>query len=377
MIKTRDNGIQWHGTDSERLLNFSPPYQEGMMFHETNTNKNYMIWGQQWVLYSLAGSFMVWKNKWLQDTYYENDVVRDETWTMIANKTTTDRPSPQPYGDQTFILSDTPTWATQSITDVVRTGLRISNLTKAYDVSSIRVWLPSVSASVNYRVIMEDNITGLIKFGQSFTGDILGSPGWLTATIDRVWLVPSDDITIWLTMENIASTTTFNHPWDYIGESNQDNNPGNGNIETRGQQNTVRINVIDDDAVDQTSDLSQVITGTILRIANESDLTRYYEYEVIDVTDNTTWFLFDVRLIEEGVGGEPLEVVSTVTFDVPIPASVDYVEIVNNYSGNTSLNGELKIGTNAQVTNQNAYGVDILLQEYIVSPDWDLVAYSG
>jgi hypothetical protein len=46
-----------------------------------------------------AGGHMRWMGDWESGTvYYENDVVRDESWTMIATTTTTDRPAPQPTG---------------------------------------------------------------------------------------------------------------------------------------------------------------------------------------------------------------------------------------------------------------------------------------
>ncbi len=87
--------------------------------------------------------------------------------------------------------------------------------------------------------------------------------------------------------------------------------------------------------------------------------------------------LYDVNFIEEGSGGQPSEARSTVTFTIPVAASVDYVELTNEWNSSPTLNGELKIGSDSQVSNQNAYGVDILVQEYIKSDDWDLVAHSA
>ncbi len=320
---------------------------------------------------------MSWEGVWLDGEYELNDTVRDETWTMIANKTTTDRPAPQPFGAKSYLLPDSPTWIINSNADVIWAGLRVSNLTKTYRISAVRVWLPDVNPSVKYRVVSENNTTGVIKVGQTFSGDILGSPGWLTATIEPLWLPMNTDTTLWLISENIASTTTFNHPWNYIGKSNQDNNPQNGNIENRGSQTVLRISNVDDDGTNRSSDLLQATTGTIIRLATESDTTRYYEYEVISLSDEGLWVLYDVSFIEEGTGGEPLEERSTVTFTIPVAASVDYVELTNEWNSSPTLNGELKIGSGSQVSNQNAYGVDILVQEYIKSDDWDLVAHSA
>ena len=46
---------------------------------------------------------MLWKGEWVQQEYLAYDTVRDGSWLMIANKTTTDRPAPQASGDPVYI----------------------------------------------------------------------------------------------------------------------------------------------------------------------------------------------------------------------------------------------------------------------------------
>src|SRR4051812_42439168 len=39
-------------------------------------------------------------------SFQKNDITRDGEWTLVANKATSDRPAPQPSGDQIDLLPD-------------------------------------------------------------------------------------------------------------------------------------------------------------------------------------------------------------------------------------------------------------------------------
>lgn len=56
MIRTRTNGLLWHGTNAERLLNFPSPTDTGMIFRETDTDEVYVVWGNAWVSMGLPDS---------------------------------------------------------------------------------------------------------------------------------------------------------------------------------------------------------------------------------------------------------------------------------------------------------------------------------
>ena len=49
MFRLRDNGLAWIGTNAERLLNFSLPYEEGLNFYEKDTGNYYKVIQQSWV----------------------------------------------------------------------------------------------------------------------------------------------------------------------------------------------------------------------------------------------------------------------------------------------------------------------------------------
>jgi hypothetical protein len=54
-----------------------------------------------------------WNGTWSPGTYYNMQMVTDGNYQAIANKTTTDRPAPQPSGD-TYYPTEGATWVDQS-----------------------------------------------------------------------------------------------------------------------------------------------------------------------------------------------------------------------------------------------------------------------
>ena len=316
---------------------------------------------------------MKWQDEWVGGSYVKDDTVRDGNWTMVANKDTDDRPAPQPEGDAMWGLSDTPTWDDLQVTDTIRTGVRISGLLDSYSVTAIRVWIPNISADAYYRIIAVDNNTGVIDFGEAFSGDRFTSIGWKEITLKAFFLGPGDDQSFLLLSENHATTTVTTEPWAYIGSSNQEIDPGTGNISVRGDQSIVRVSDIDNNAVDQSVLLASAISGTDLTIEDAIDSTKYYKYDVISSVDNTTWYSFNTVLLETGSGGAPDLATANITFEVPIPAPVDYVRILNGTLPLAFSQGEIKIGTGITVNDDNAYGVDLYHQLYISSPDWDIL----
>ncbi len=318
-------------------------------------------------------------SSWVPGTYDAGAMVRDGAWTMIANTETSDTPSPQPDGNASYILDDFPTWEDLVITDSVMTGVRIRNLTETYQVTAVRVWLPDVTVDAHYRVITVDNISGVMEIGNSFLGTLLTIPGWLNVSIEPVFVSPGDDITIFLSAQNYATSSNYNHPWIYIGANNKEEDPGLGNTEIRGDNSLLRINKTDNDSVDRTSELLQAgAVGSIIRLAEEADLSAFLEYEVISISDLGTYYLYSTVLVNTGANGSPtIGARCQLYFTVPIATDTDYVRIAGHYTSFPSLEGQIKFGEGVLTNTEDAYGVDVYVQKYVASLDWDLVAYSA
>ena len=340
---------------------------------------------QMWKVYNELindlndGKLVLWKIEWSAGTYYKGDMVIDDSWAMVANKTTTDKPAPAPFGTPAWLLPTAPVWEAQSYLGTVYTGIQIQPLAgELFSVNAFRIWMPDVSATANYRVIVYDVINDLYDFGEQFTGDVLAEPGWLTVGVPSRYLNENSNIVFTLESYNSAATTDFNYPWVYDGPA-QTGDPGPGLWTRTNQQDVVDIDYLDDGGVDRSADLGTVVPGSFMRMESQADPLAYWEYRVDTAVDSVGFYSYSVSYIGEGPnGGVPVGQLCSIFFEVPVPLSTDYVRIVDQYANTTGVSGYLAFDELlGGVQDNNAYGIDVQFQQYTVSEDWDPLAYSG
>lgn len=326
-------------------------------------------------IYNFIKNRARWRGIYDEDeTYVKNDMVREGPWLMIANKKTTDAPAPTPIGSTDFFLPDAPTWNDLSEADTVLSGMRISGLSKTFSISKIRLWVPNISANAHYRFVVKDNLSGEVAIGSSFNGNAFTSIGW-KEVVTSSFIAPGEDKSYYLFSNNSSADTLFNHPWVYTGTTNNDQDPLSGNVNKRNNDQKIRISTTDRDGTDRASELASIIPSSVIRYVSEADLNRFVEFEVITAQDNTTYFIYETTLLDEGSNGIPNEDENIqVYFKVPIQATTDYVELPNFFISNPNIQGAITIGTGSEVYNDNGYGIDIEVQEYIFSPDYDIMS---
>jgi len=318
-----------------------------------------------------------WVHPYTGQCVPKNTQVFDNPFTMVSNTNTCDRAAPQPVGVPSWTLSDTPTWNTLSHTGIVYGGLRISGLTTLYEVTNYRAWISSLSPTVIYRLVAVDNDTQRMELGAPIQGDKFSATGWNEMVGSGKWIGPGTDVSIFLMSQDVSTTTDYDNPYNYIGDSNQENDPGAGNVERRGDNSTVRVSHTDSGAGDRQAELNALIAGSIVKIIDAVDATQYLEYQVISTTDEGVWQSISVNLLSEGTGGEPSNGAVRFTSEIPVAAAVDYVEELGSYSGAAHIQGVLQLDEGAPVYSSQGHGIDITFQEYSVSPDWNLSGYSG
>ena len=330
------------------------------------------------VLVGLIEGKVEWRNTWSQIAYQENDMVRDGSWLMIANKDTFDRAAPQPIGGTSWIVPDAPVWTINEETNYVQSGFRVRvPAGRAYAVEGIRVWVQDLSPETVYRPYAYDNVTGRLDIGQQFTGDIAAVPGWIQLVSSAI-LLPGDDITMWVRQERFSSTTKYNHAWSRAPNTQANTDPGIGNWSIDNQLVQVRINTTDADGQPRDSELDIVVPNSILRMVDENNINAYMEFQVQAVTNNTTFYVYDVTLLDTGTAGEPpVGNRDQIYFDIPVPVPTKFVTLPSYFAPYPALSGLIKIGEDPSVENNDAHGIDLLLQEYVASPDWDLASTSG
>lgn len=311
-----------------------------------------------------------WFGPWVSREYTANTQVTDEGFLMIANKTTTDKAAPQPTGLKTFLLPDAPAWVNQNNVSQVSTAMRITDVTEFFVISRLRVWIPNISVNVDYRVVVTNLLTGAIDVGPIFSGESVGSIGWLTSNLPGdTAIAPGQEVEIALEALNSSATTSFNGKWDY-SSSNSDEIPASGEAFERNNRTFIRFNDLDTAATDRSTELASVIPGTVITAGTQT-------WTVIAETDAGTYFEYEID--RSGVANADTLDLSFL-FTIPTAAATDYVEITGFWTANpttgATVEGARQFDDAAPLINDTAYGVDIETQHFIPSPDWDFQAFS-
>lgn len=151
------------GTSSEAVLDFTIPRGAGTIpggveGQSITKNSDATDYDVRWEHH------MRWKGVWSSGTYIESDVVRDGSWLMVANKTTTEQAAPQPSGDISELL---PSW-NPSENSEVRTQVTFSNewtLSSSGWITSLTVEVEPDNVNLSYTVglyvdgVAKDTIT--------------------------------------------------------------------------------------------------------------------------------------------------------------------------------------------------------------------------
>jgi len=323
---------------------------------------------------------MRWRNVWIPGEYAKNDTARDGNYLAVANKQTTDRPAPQPIGPGTFLMPDAPVWSTLQYTGSVFSGMHIAvPAGQLFELQQVRVWIANISPDAHYQVVLYDAVNDVFSLSNTVDGDVLDAPGWLSIPVDPVFVTEADDFFVLVHNSNSAGTTDYNHPWVRAGNTNSDADPGAGNWSQNNISTRIRISDTDDDAVDRSAELAAVVPGTIIQMQDEADLNAYYQYEVIATTDSGTHYVFDVVLLDTGASGAPtIGLRQQAYFEVPIAAPTDYVVLTNHFLNEPDIAGYLSFDdVVGGADTDDGYGIDVFLQEFTASPDWDIAAVSG
>jgi hypothetical protein len=179
-----------------------------------------------------------------------------------------------------------------------------------------------------------------------------------------------------------GATTVTNHPWTRTINS-QSVDPG-ARFWNRDNQNAIlRMNTLDNDSVDQSTDLDTVTLDTLFRMEEDGNPANFIEYRVTSIvagSPNYEW-LVDVNLAS-AEGGPEIGDLTNVVQTVPVPSATQFVQLAAQWPANNPVwatlvgflefNGVLQSGTD-----DDAFGVDVQFVEGIISDDWDLMSRSS
>jgi hypothetical protein len=325
------------------------------------------------------GRFMQWMGAYQPGLLYpEGSVVLDGYWTMISNIPTVTKPAPMPEGTPTWGLGDTPAFVEGSDLSVVYSG-HVYTFTEGGWVSGLRLWVPELSATTNYRVIVTDITDPNALFNIVMEEPVLVEDEWTVVRLAQkivragtVWEVKLDAL-------NSGADTVVAGGWRNDGINNNAGPAAQG-WNRRSANDLIRIDKLDLDGTDRTSELLGMGPNTNVQFAQTDDPNYSITYRVDSGPVNVDpYFEYLVTLLSVGPSGAPAAgATTTMTADVPISQLTKYAEVpgVPTPSWATVV-GFLEYDGVDQGGAANSYGVDLEFDIAVINTAWDLVSYSG
>jgi hypothetical protein len=318
--------------------------------------------GDVWTDVDAGASRMRWVGEHVVDgTAYEtNDVVRDEGWTMVANKATTDRPAPTPLGDP-FYVYDSDTMAEDTSTaSAIIVGQEYTFPVTAY-ATGYRLW---TKASQEYSVYL---IVGGV------TRELLSNYIPQADMVQEI-AVPSTLVQAGTSFRLLAQikaaqpvSSTFSGSWNYQTPNNTRDPAAGEIVHSFKEPDQFRVSKTDADTADRSADLATLSIGDHIYGAGG-------DWTVQAIVDQGTWIQFFVLPYQNG---SP-EGSASFTFEV-ITAQLLTAGHNDNYWSTTPYSGSVvglftQTGYSNIATNDHAWGIDLEVQYADISADWDVLA---
>ena len=310
--------------------------------------------------------YMHWQGQWISKTYSPGMVVKDRGWTMVAKVTTNDVAAPYGVGAEKYLAAGA-TYA--PLADTVKNvvyGTRVLNTVEPKFILGYKI---DVIDTFSYRIFSVSNPLSATPTFNELTSFTATATETRTAYIPRTPLNSGGSFDIVADIKEPDPTPTV---WtgDWVYDTPPANGiPLNGNVvQANVNQASLRISVIDNAAADRTAELAALSAGDT--IGDGSSL-----WTITQSVDNTTWFDFTVSPNQQS----PTDGLRTFTFSTTTPTAITIGRDLDFFVGDANVRGLLVTdgGWEDLVEDANAYSIDILYQDAYVSPDWEVVAFSG
>jgi hypothetical protein len=305
-----------------------------------------------------------WQNVWTGGTYQENDMATENNWTMVANKDTTDRPAPQAVGEEFDLYHPIVPSGTSVVAKQIVFGMQYSGAT-GYWLNGYRVY---VTAGNDYEVILIEDPDGARQttFLNNFTAEVTG---WRSfGLVPKPIAGGTGYQVLAIVNEPDPTPVTLTYNYDYI-KPNNPLLPQIGEITHANKDlSSLLVNRTDDDLTDHSAFYSGLTVGDFIVISGQ-------QWAIQQISPEITYFDFTIAPARQAI----LSGVQPVDFETTVASTLTYGVDENYWSGSTTVMGVLGIDTGWQdaTLDDSQYGVDILVQEAYLSPDWDFAAYVG
>jgi hypothetical protein len=298
---------------------------------------------------------------WDGTKHLKNDMVRDGDWLMIANKDTLDKPAPQAVGNPAYV------YAGASPTDAItakelKTGQQYAFPTALY----LTGWRAYTVAGNVYRAFIVSDPDGVGEITELLSWEAI-TTGWVEHSIAPIIYPEGTTFELWLAIaEPDPTPTVFSGDWLYLTPPNPAVPAAGQIIQSDKEPASLLINVADQ-STDRGTELRGLTIGDV--IVGPGGL----RWAIQVITDNTTWIDFTVAPAQQ----DTPDGVGTFTFETVIATPITTVLDSDYFLGNDDVSAYYIIDNGTPVATQDAYGIDIQVQEANISPDWDMAAVSS
>ena len=320
-------------------------------------------------------------------TWYPQEVVYRGLWQMVANTITTDDPMPTPVGSPTWALPDAPVWGTFSDESVVHSGHLYTFRQDGY-FKGLRVHVPDLSASTNYRFLIIRNPSSSIPTTTIIEEPVLNEDAWTNLAAATELVLAGEELLVVIDALNSGDSVTWAYNWERdTGSNNEGGFPPFGMWNTNSGNSILRINWIDAETIPTGHQLElQVIPGSLFEISEVGDPARYSHFSTTGayIEDPANGYTrYPCVLVNEGAGGARVGEACQVRSVQPIAQPTSFVGIDSYWTDLTypswaTVQSYLEYdGVPQAVQGDEAYGIDILYQPITKSDDWDVFGFDG
>lgn len=299
----------------------------------------------------------------VDNTYVKNTLKSVEGWLTISNKNTNEQPNVSPIGDDRYLYEGLDPTSQYSAKQLIF-GTRYSAQSSVY-LTGYRVY---TVAGNNYVIYSVEDPNGLKAINQivSFSAN---TSGWQEFGLSPSIIRENTDFDIVVVASEPDPTpTTFTGDWDY-GTPNNPSPPSSGSvIHSNNSRDVISINYVDNAGSDRSAELQSLTIGDVVEVEGvrwalqaTDDQGSYIDFSVAPAT----------QLSSDSVKSFTFE--TTTATPITILEDVNYNQSAGNISGLFTQDDSYDNIT----VNDNAYGVDIKVQEAYIPKDWDFLAFTG
>jgi hypothetical protein len=333
------------------------------------------------------GLFMQWMGPYQAGLLYPTgSVVLDGAWTMISNVPTVTKPAPQPVGVPTWSLppltdagSGTPAFVTQGDLSVVYSG-HTYTFTKSGILTRLRVWVPELLVTENYRIIITDRTDPNYLVDIVIEEPVLTANAWQVIKHSRTLVSAGTILEVKLDSLNSSADTVYSGGWQCGGVVNT-GAPSLGGWNRNTQNSLIRISKTDLDGTDRATELQGITTASTIRFLQTVDPNKSLTFTVTgQQLDEVDHYSYVVVLTTSGPSGAPATgETTTMTATVPTPQTTKYSEVAGSVPTPTwaTVEGFLQFNSEDQGGEANSYGVDLEFDEAVINTAWDIMSFAG